>query len=555
MLARILPSFVLPAAAVLGQHLCLAEGNPTDLDIVTVAEANLGGGDTVVLQHVELLAIEITGRTIARDGDAQRSRRAVVGGIERVELPGGGRLFHYRRQSGQFYGYLHVAADGTTRVALELAATGTTLDNPFGDQIAVADDGLHAAIAGAGGGLFVMRLDGGVFASTGRPDRVAAPVNLDVAPSSVMVGPTHAFFTGGTDQLFRCALADGGAPVDVSPPVIAGAFWKPELAMAGDGLSVVGLYGPHNTQMRLYLCDVNGSAAALPPSPSKYEEPNYLPLGAGGPSLLLNDDGTRLFYVDGRIRDELFLLDTAGALPSLQITEDQIFEPYIGVYILPKFRGPQLLAAIGDLGQMDWYSANLTAAGGAVANLTNTGTPTQPYFPGTLDPLQAADSATSRVVVERLGAGMLARRFDLQTGLNTVVRQDATLATGLGSAFVGTPDLVVRGPAGEGLFLGASGALLGATPAGIGLTMPVRGPLFAATRVTLTPTLGITAYYVGPGAIIPGVLELGVQQLVMTAAGGILTNSGSLHYVAIGVDVVLPRPPVAFRWCLSGAGG
>ena len=69
------------------------------------------------------LELEAAGRTIARDGDAGRSRWADVGGIQRVELPGGGRLLRYVRLAGQFYGFLHIAAGGAATVSGMMPST------------------------------------------------------------------------------------------------------------------------------------------------------------------------------------------------------------------------------------------------------------------------------------------------------------------------------------------------------------------------------------------------------------------------------------------------
>lgn len=540
----------LPAAA---QHICLAEGSSTSLRIATVTEANPNGGDTVVLQNVELLPIEITGRTIAREFDASRSRRTARHGIVRVELPDGGRLFRYRRNGGQQWGYLHVGAVGQATVVLELPGVGGTVD-PFVDRVAVADDGRHAAIAVAAGGVYAVKLDGTLYASTGRSDRLAAPPTHLAEPAGTMVGPTHFFYVTGAHRIYRCSLVDGAAPVDLTPAALPGDRLKDQLAMSGDGQHVVFLHGPQHN-MQLWRASVVGGANLLPPPPGKYEEPDYLPEGAGAPSMLLNADGSRLFYVDAQVRDELYLLDTSGTLPMLQITQDPIFQPYIGVYILPKFRAHTLLIAIGDPAQMDWFHASLGLVGGSVTNLTGTGSMQQPFPSGTLSPAAGADAGASVLLLEQVAGGMNLRRMDPLTGSSAIVQADATLTFEVGSGFGTGVDTVVRGNAGERLYRGAVATPFATTPAGVSMTVPVHGPWFAATRLHLQQPWSVPAYYFPDGLVVPGLIEFGLDQIVLTAAGGIVLNGTTLRFVDFGGSVTLQRPPAARRLVLSGAGG
>lgn len=545
--------FALPVAA---QTLTFAEGSPTALQIVSVAEGNPTGPDSVVLQGVEFLPIEVTGRTLAREFDASRSRRLVRHGIERVELPGGGRLLRYRRNGGQFYGFLHVAADGVARVVFERPGTGVALEDPFLDRIGVADDGRHAAIGLLAGGIRFVKLDGTVYASTGRPDRAAVPGSVEALPASVMVGPTHVFYITGDDEVFRCALADGGTPVDVSAPPVANGEYKDELALSRDGQHAVFLYGPRDLQ-RLWHIDTAAPAAnLLPPAPSKYEEPGYLPDGAGEPAMLLSDDGARLFYIDADVRDELHLLDLSGVLPDLQITENQIFQPYIGAHILPKFVAHEMVVAIGDPGQMDWFRISLAAGGGHVVNLTGTGSLAQPFPSGTIDTMQATDTGSYLLITEQAGAARQLRKLDPVTSVQTIVQHDVLGAPEPGSSFAGVGDTLVRSNAGDALYRGSQAALFATTPAGVSLTSTVHGPQFAATWVHL-PAIqwGIVVFYLPDGTIVSGPIEQGIEQITMTAAGGAVLRGPTLRYLAPGREVFLPRPTVPMRLVLSGAGG
>ncbi|MEO6594813.1 MAG: hypothetical protein ABIP94_08685 [Planctomycetota bacterium] len=541
------------------QTITLAEGTTTSLQIVTLPESNPNAPDTVVLQGVEFLPIEISGRTLAQEFDPTRSRRLVRHDITRVELPGGGHLFRYKRSSGAFWGFLHVAADGQARVVLERPGTGAAQNvDPFADRIAVAPDGLHAAVAVAAGGLYVVRLDGGTFASTGRADRLAAATNIDVLPTSVMAGPSTMYYQsslgGGNEALWRCGLADGSVPVVITPPWALNAFLKDQMVLSRDGSVLVFLYGPQN-QQRLWRAGTTGAATVLPPPASKYEEPGYLPEDPGEPAMLLSENGARLFYIDADVSDELYLLDLQTALPALQITADPIFQPYIGVHILPKFVADVLTVAIGDPNQMDWFRVALAPLGGTVVNLTGTGSMLQPYPAGGLDPVQTLDAGAYLLSTEQQAGGLALRRLHLATGAHALVQQNLLSPPQPGSTTGGVADIVVHGVSADSLYLGATGAPLVTLPPGVFLTPTVHGPQFAATWVHLGNGWGVGAFYLPDGTLAMGGLEFDLRQLAMTAAGGVVAIGSPVRYLAPGVFVVMNRPAAALRLCLSGAGG
>lgn len=537
------------------QSLTFAEGAPTSLTIVSVAEAAPNGGDTILLQDVELLDLELTGRTLAQASDPGVARRVVLQGIARAELPGGTRLFRYRRAGGAFWGFLHIAANGTPRVVLEAAGTGAAqVGDPFFDRIAIAADGQHAAIALAAGGLRIVRLDGGVYASTSRPDRLAVPATENVVDTSVLVGPTFVYFqTDPPAKVWRCDLGDGAVPVDVSPPAQANAILKDQMVLSRDGTRLVFLYGPQN-QQRLWTCGTSGGTSVLPPPASKYEEPGYLPEDLGEPAMLLNDDGSRLFFIDADVRDELYLLDTTGMLPPLAMTEDAVFQPYIGAHILPRFAQGTLTIAIGDVAAMDWFQARLAASGNTVANLTGTGSLQQPFPAGAIDPVQALDGGSYLLATENLPGGMALRRVDPVTGAQTIVQQGLTAAPQIGSALQGTADIVASTTGGDTLIRGTTGAVLGTLPPDLLLTPPVQGPDFAAAWLHLPSGFGVSAYYLPDGTLAFGQIDSNLPQIVLTAGGGAVEVGNPVRYLAPATYVVLNRPAVARRICLSGVG-
>lgn len=554
MLHRLLPTLLLPLT-VAAQTLTFAEGTPADLTIVSVAESNPNGGDTIVLSQVELLPIEITGRTLAQESDPTRSRLVDRNGLVRVELPGGARLFRYRRAGGQFWGFLRIASDGGAQVVFERPGTGALLEDPFFDRIGVSPDGRHAAIALQSGGLRIARLDGTVFASTGTAVRTAATSNLELLPLSVTVGDDVVWFQADDVELrcYGCALADGSTPVDVSPTLSSNADFKDQMVTTPDGSRVVFLYGPTN-QTRLYTATLAGGVVQLPPPPSKYEEPGYLPESPGEPALLLNDAGTRLFFVDAQLRDELKLLDLDGVLPQLDITENAIFQPYIGTHILPKFAANRLMVAIGDVAAMDWFRADLAVGGGTVVNLTGTGSVVQPFPAGTLSPVKAAPLLGKLLVSELAPTGLALRQIDPVTGATAVVVPDLVAAPQVGDAPTTTADLVVRTATGDQLWLGSTGQLFAAAPLGVELTPTVHGPLFAATTVSVPGAFGVAVFYLPDGSAVFGPPEVGMQQLVLTPNNGVVVVGSTVRYLAPGVFVVLNRPTAALHVCLSGAG-
>jgi hypothetical protein len=542
------------SASALSQGIAFLEGaDSAHLSLRVVDETQPSAPGLVLLQNIEVMPIEMTGRTMLQELMSTGTRRATRDGMTRIELNGGGRLFQYRRLGGQFWGYLLVPADGRASMVLELPGTGTSgLDTPFADRIAVAADGRNAAVPVNGGGVRVLRLDGSRFTSTNAPSR-AVQVSHEVVPVSLMVGSSSAFFLTNNGHLWRLPLADLSVPADVSPPAVSNGQFSEQLAMSDDGLTIAFLYGLHNLQ-HLFLLRNTGPAAQLSPPASKYEEAAYLPEGSGNPQLLLDGTGSRLFYVDSSSRDELFLLDVQNVAPPLQITGDPIFQPYIGSHILPKFVGPRLVAAIGDVNAMDWFTSDVS---GAVVNLTQTGSAVQPFPAGTLIPSQAVVAGNTLITTEQASATQLRlRRVDLQAATSVVLHADLTGGALPGNSIAGLPaDLLVHGTGGDRLVSMTTGAELAATPPGFLLTPPGRGPQYSATWLHLASNFGLPVIYLPDGSFVAGAFEQGVSQIVMTLAGGCLICGQTIRYLSPGLAATLNLPAAALRVCISGAAG
>lgn len=563
------------AAPVTAQGITIAEGDLQDLTVRVLRENNLTAPASVVLENTEFLDIEITGRTVLQEIDTSRPRRASADGLLRVELPGSARLMRYRRDGGLHHGFLWIPANGIASVVVERAGVGASgLDTPFADRIAVAPDGLHAAVPLAGRDLVLLCLESGsrtpdADLATGTPDPHQSVQRLDgavqttagrdrlvqtsrrVLPESLMVGK-QAFFVTADERLWRLPLHDESSPEDVTPPPVPDSVLEDEMALSGDGSTLVFLYGPKE-QQGLWAIRESGPASPLPTPPSKYEDPGYLPEGEGHPRLLLSDDGTIVLYQDHSVDDETFLLDLSA--PSAHhLTADANFEPYIGAVILPFFNAGTVLMAIGDEGQMDWFLADTTP--GNIVNLTLTGPDPRPFSPGLLDPENAVLTPVGLLAMETVPSGSLClRALTPQEPQGVILYDDLTGGMLPGSHYTGFADFLVMTSSGDRLLNGA-GAELVAAPAGISLSPPARGPEGKLTlfRASASNGLGAAILLLPDGTLVSSPAETGLEQAVLTSGNGILLNGDTLRYYARGSSTVIPTSRAAVTLVLSGAG-
>ncbi|MCC6669999.1 MAG: hypothetical protein IT458_02995 [Planctomycetes bacterium] len=556
MVQRVLPIALLGASLLAqGDPVVLAEGNAANALTLRVRDlANPGHPGTVVRTDVEVLPVEITLRTLQASLRADLSRRVERAGFQRVELPGNGRLLRYRIRDGALYGFLWIRHDGRPQVLLELPGIGAAgTGDPFADRFAVAADGRHAAFLTQGNTLYLARLDGGIFASTGTPVRAVAPA-ATVGRIGVAAGASHLFFVTLDDRFWRVAWADGAAPEDLTPAGPALSILKEEFALANDGHTAVFLYGP-KLQQRLYLVRSTGPAAVLPPPASKYEEPGYLPEIAGGPRLLLNDDATRLLYTDSIRREEIYLADLTGQTATVQLTSDNNFVPYIGIGVLPGFAAKSLVLAIGDQAGFDWYQADTGKA--LVTNLSlSPNNLVRPYGPGQLFPDAAFPTAFGQLWVrEPTGTGHRLRAIDPATGTTRIDVPDLRGLPLLGDSVGGTPDLMVPAFAADRLVDGALGHTLLATVPGILFGNPVRSSagdtllavdVFGVTRVAL--------FRAANGMLVPLPPDPNLRQLARTPGDGIVILGGVLLTWRPGIAAQVASLPAPLVLLLSGIG-
>ena len=557
---RLLLASICLCASSYAQSITFVDGaSMQSLDVHVLPSGGIVTDTTLLMQGVEFLPIEMTGRAASQDLQTDIARRDEANGIIRLELPGSRRLFAYRRTGGQAYGFLLVEANGDARIVLELPAVGTSgAASPFGDRVAVDRAGQNLCVLATTGGMHVARLDGTRFASTNSPVRFVA-LPSPAMKLSLMVGATHAFYASVNGRMWRLPLADLGVPMDCTPAGGNASYrLKDQVALSGDGTKAVFLYGATNSLLRLYMLEGTGGPVALPPAASKYEEPGYLPEGTGDLRLMLNHDGSRLFYIDGIIRDESHLLDTTGALGDLQITQDSIFQPYIGIHILPSFKGNQLVASIGDPNRMDWFVAELSPTGHTVRNATGTGSFAQPFTSGTLIPSKLKFTGQRALVTDASALDatrQTLRMVDLQTGTSTAIQQDLDGPMVAGASTGATPDLVVPG-LGDRLYDGTTGALIGAAPAGIRIARPIAGTAYRIAPVVLPPDWSALVLYLPDGTVVFGPTVHRLRQTAITHNDLLVLNTDQgIYTLGVGVPMTLAPLPAtpAIRVVLSGA--
>lgn len=526
-------------------HVTFLVGTQPDQQSVRVFDEQApAGGSNALLSGMALLPFDKTQRTALSSLDPSRARRVVRRGVVSVELPDGGRLYHYRRAGRSVFGYLHVPVVGAPVVLVERSGVGGGgTSNPFEEKVGVASDGRHAAFATTAGEFLLARLDGRRFASSGSATRrvvrsTAVPIEVD----SLSPGAVCAFFVTDDDRIWRVDYSDGALPVDCTPQATGSERMDDELAMSGDGQSVVFLFGPRRLESLYQLRSV-GNALRLPPPPADYEEAGYLPETAGGPFLLLNADGTRLMYVDSTVREEVYLLDTTTVAPTTHVTSDPNFLPYIGVVILPSFSADTLLTGVGDPGRIDWFTA--TTSRSQVTNLTLTGAnAVAPFDAGSLSPLAGMRAGDGCVVSMEMQAGTaLTRLRAVHPRTGSLWTSTRTLRGGLaiGSGYGIAPSLLVPAVEGDVLVDAGDGSLLLAAPPGIELSSEIESP-DRSIRLFIASVRGAGSSAVvmrRSGGLRTLLVRQGLRQIALTSGGGLVLNDGQLTYFGPAANTVV----------------
>jgi len=425
----------------------------------------LDGSVSTVLDSARFLEIRTTNEVANEPFEIRRPRLLARRGLWRIECPDGSRLFAFQDNNLPRAGLLFVPVDGAARIVFE---SNEHIDAP----LSMSGDHSYVAFADEQR-LYVVRLDGGTFASTSLPWRSVLLAD-SVEPASVAAGATCAFCVLGNGHVVRVPYSDGALPEDITPAGSASHEQAPSFAVAAEGTTVAFLRGPDTDNLTIWVAHGTGEAAALVSAPRRWRMPSYLPEGTGDAWLVLSHDGSLLMATEAGVEDELFVFDTAVASVSpVHVTANAQFAEYIGAHVLPGFIAGNLVFAAGHAGQMDWYRSSAT---GYSVNLTQTGAPNPPYLVGSLDAKdKIALVSGAALVTDRVGPYLRARVLDEASGSPTLI-PDLVEPPRPGSSTNGGADLRLIGETGEFLVSGHNGDILISLPAGISLSDPVRGP-------------------------------------------------------------------------------
>lgn len=501
---------------------------------------------SVLRPAVKLLPIASNDELLDEASATHRPRRIERGGVFRIECPTGDKLLAFENTQQQEYGLLFARADGTARIVY---TSVDALDSPM----SMAPDGRHVCFA-RGTVLTIVRLDGGVFPSTGTSWRTCSfPDNVDAA--SITAAGAAVFCALDDGRVFRLPYGDGAVAQDLTPPGTASWHQARTMALSADGTTAAFLRGPDALSLTVWVVRASGPAFALGGPARAYRPPAYLPFDVGVANLVLSADGSRLLATEDSPadEDELHLFATTPNAPPWHLTGNQTFAAYIGAHILPRFRGQNLWFASGHQGEFDWY---LATGNGQIANITQTGAPEPPFLVGSL----AVEGRVllgdgSMLATDRLVATSMLRRLH-PAGGSVAVYSDLLATPVPGASVDGAPDLHVRGQHGDRLLSGQDGRTLLGVPPGLTLSSPARLPFgWTATCVSLATGLSAVAVIAPDGFVVPFAVLLQPTQPVVDSSGRLVFRDGAhLRVHEPGVDRSFVPGHDPWLLVLSGAG-
>jgi len=419
--------------------------------------------------------LRLAGRAAADLLDATLPQRADLAGVPAVRLADGGLLIRFHDAANAESGLLHVASDGTTSVLLARPDVGgspalvaTIGVSAFEPRAALVED---EKLTGRGD-VWLVRFDGGSFASTGTAARcVTAGATLpDATPSSLTFARGSLWCVDADSTLMR-APTDGSADAAaVVLPLSAGlppAMLSNEIAVSGDGSTLAFLGGVNEQSWDLYVADAAGGAANLTRAPGRYPSIGQLPREPNGPFVSLSPDGSRITYALEHPDFDLYTRRSDGSDAPQPLTEDPQFDGSISDGSTVITFAARVFFSMGRTpATHDFYRAAVGAGGPAFANLTATsGSTTLPFAKGsTLVPRLAARLAATMTTafVNDRSAQLGRPAFELWT-------VDAAGSALLASDLIEVPVLVTGGPpaapATFALLVDAGGATLARVPA------------------------------------------------------------------------------------------
>lgn len=441
----------------------------------TFSDSTLSAQPFVGPDHLVALPLRLAGRAAADLLDASLPQRVDLSGDSAVRLADGGLLIRFHDAANAESGLLHVASDGTTSVLLARPDVGgspaliaTIGVSAFEPRAALVED---ENVTGRGD-VWLVRFDGGSFASTGTAARLvtAGATVPDATPTSLVFARGSLWYVDADSTLLR-APTDGSADAAaVALPPSAGqapATVSGEIAVSADGSTLTFLAGHDEKSWDLYVADAAGTATNLTQAAGQYPSIGQLPRVPRGPFVSLSPDGSRITYALEHPDFDLYTRRSDGSDLPQPLTEDSQFDGSIADGATVITFAARVLFSMGRTGTThDFYRATLGAGGAALRNLTATsGSTTLPFAKGsTLAPAFAARLAGASATVFVNDRSALLGRPDFELWI-----ADASGSARLAADLVAAPTLVAGGPATApvtfALLVDAGGATLASLPA------------------------------------------------------------------------------------------
>lgn len=406
---------------------------------------------------------------------------------QRVRLPDGSRLLHYRHLGRNTLGLVHVRRDGSVRIVHEVPNTNPT-HAAFDAVIAASPHGPYVAFLTLTPAprIYLYRTDGLNLPGLAEPVADVSPLSLlDVEGGSLVFG---------RDVLAVMDRALGFSLVQLStlqslavtlPPTSQGVpfVFDEEVGVSGDGRSFVFGAGPTRRSKDVYVVRDDGTARNVTNLLQDYGEVGY-----GDPGrlseLTLNEDGTVVAYVTNSTPEPEAFLRTLSQPSALHMTEDQTFSQSIDVGAigrLPGLTAAAIVYAGSTLQQLDVFYTP-TGQRNDIVNLTASGPNPQQRPFGLGGNLTLQDLGTTRS-----GGDVIVQAFDQALGQTVIHHLD-----------LGTPSARVaqRGIAGPRIALGTLNRYAAASADQLALLDPQQPP--ASWRVDMTLPGVIDALHVSP---------------------------------------------------------
>ncbi len=376
----------------------IAGASPSSLSVTKVTVAGTITESAPILSGIQLLAIDVAGRTPLTDVVGNEAIvTTLANGTQAVELPGplAIRIFHYVKPATHVFGFFAARGNGDVAVLLEHVGLGNnqTVD-PYDPVIGASSDGVTIAIAASNpkqgvqglGDAWLLRVDGGNL-TNGQPIReLTGNAKIDVNGVGLTFFGSSLYASSHSGLLSAPSDGTGVFSILTLPPSggLPPLEILPELVRSKDGSTLAVIAGQSESKLDIYRVDSQGAFTNVTNAPLAVVAPGYLPEVTTGPHLALSDDGSSVFYeIAFSNGNELFMQTmTPGSAP-FQLTQDAEFDTSIDQMsgILTGGSFARFLAASGQL-NADLYRTTLPSFGTpALNNLTKSSGAAAPWFP------------------------------------------------------------------------------------------------------------------------------------------------------------------------------